>query len=34
MKKIIMIKVKKYENAKDNNINDEEREELISQTGI
>ena len=27
-------KSKKYENAKENNINDEEREELISQIGI
>ena len=34
MKKNNNDKSKKYENAKDNNINDEEREELISQIGI
>ena len=31
MKKNNNDKSKKYENAKENNINDEEREELISQ---
>ena len=34
MKKNNNDKSKKYENAKENNINDEEREELISQIGI
>ena len=34
MKKNNNDKSKKYENAKDNNINDEEREELISQIVI
>lgn len=34
MKKNNNYKSKKYENAKENNINDEEREELISQIGI
>ena len=34
MKKNNNDKSKKYENAKENNINDEEREELISQRGI
>ena len=34
MKKNNNDKSKKYENTKENNINDEEREELISQIGI
>lgn len=34
MKKNNNDKSKKYENVKENNINDEEREELISQIGI